>query len=76
MAFRRYGAFLRDGGLGILVGDGMLPHLGTERIIETYYSLPVLSLRARVDDQFIDTVAYNQDRGPVSVIATRIHKKF
>ncbi len=29
--------FLNAGGLGILVGDGMLPHPGPEQIIETYY---------------------------------------
>ena len=32
--------FLNDGGLGILVGDGMLPHPGLEQIIETYYAFP------------------------------------
>ena len=31
-------AFLNAGGLGILVGDGMLPHPGLEQIVETYYS--------------------------------------
>ena len=31
-------AFLNDGGLGILVGDGQLPHPGLEQIIEAYYS--------------------------------------
>ena len=35
-------AFLNAGGLGILVGDGMLPHPGNENIIETYYSFPVV----------------------------------
>ena len=34
-------AFLNDGGLGILIGDGMLPHPGPEQIIETYYSFPL-----------------------------------
>ena len=35
-------AFLNAGGLGILVGDGQLPNPGTEKILETYYSFPVL----------------------------------
>ena len=35
--------FLNDGGLGILVGDGMLPHPGPEQIIETYYAFPLLA---------------------------------
>ena len=34
--------YLNAGGLGILVGDGRLPHPGPEQIIETYYSLAVL----------------------------------
>ena len=41
-------AFLNAGGLGILVGDGKLPNPGTERIIETYYSLPVVVVAADV----------------------------
>src|SRR6202030_1651186 len=46
-------AFLNAGGLGILVGDGMLPHPGLEEIIETFYSLPVFSWRATFDYQLI-----------------------
>ena len=69
-------AFLNAGGLGILVGDGMLPHPGEEKIIETYYSFPVLSWRATIDYQAIWNPAYNTDRGPVSIIGTRLHKQF
>jgi high affinity Mn2+ porin len=69
-------AFLNDGGLGILVGDGMLPHPGPEQIIETYYSLPVSYLRLTLDYQFIVNPGYNTDRGPVSVFATRVHWQF
>ena len=35
---QRTPAFLNDGGLGILVGDGQLPNPGLEEIIEAYYS--------------------------------------
>jgi high affinity Mn2+ porin len=73
---RQHEDFLNAGGLGILVGDGILPHPGTERIIETYYSFPILSWRATVDYQFVNNPAYNQDRGPVSIIATRLHAQF
>jgi high affinity Mn2+ porin len=69
-------AFLNDGGLGILVGDGMLPHPGPEQIIETYYSLPVWYLRLTLDYQFIVNPAYNMDRGPVSVFGARAHWQF
>ena len=69
-------AFLNDGGLGILVGDGMLPHPGPEEIIETYYALPVLFFKLTLDYQFIVNPAYNEDRGPVSVVSARLHAQF
>ena len=68
--------FLNDGGLGILVGDGMLPHPGPEQIIETYYAFPLLASTATLDYQFIVNPAYNRDRGPVSVIGARMHLEF
>jgi high affinity Mn2+ porin len=69
-------AFLNDGGLGILVGDGMLPHPGPEQIIETYYSLPVSYFRLTLDYQFIVNPGYNRDRGPASVVGARLHAQF
>jgi high affinity Mn2+ porin len=69
-------AFLNAGGLGILVGDGMLPHYGAERIVEVYYSLPVYTWRTTFDYQFIDNPGYNRDRGPASVVAIRLHSQF
>jgi high affinity Mn2+ porin len=69
-------AFLNDGGLGILVGDGILPNPGLEKIIEMYYSLPFFSWRATFDYQFITNPGYNRDRGPVSVIGTRLRTQF
>ncbi len=69
-------AFLNAGGVGILVGDGQLPNYGTERIIETYYSLPVYSWRLTLDYQFIVNPGYNRDRGPVSAVAARVHAQF
>jgi high affinity Mn2+ porin len=68
--------FLNDGGLGILVGDGMLPHPGPEQIIETYYAFPVLASTVTFDYQFIVNPAYNRDRGPVSVLSARWHTEF
>jgi high affinity Mn2+ porin len=69
-------AFLNDGGLGILVGDGMLPHPGLEHIVETYYQLPVSFFKLTLDYQLIVNPAYNTDRGPVSVVAARMHAQF
>ncbi len=68
--------FFNAGGLGILVGDGMLPHPGPEQIIETYYQLPVSWFKLTLDYQFIVNPAYNRDRGPVSVIGARLHADF
>jgi high affinity Mn2+ porin len=69
-------AFFNDGGLGLLVGDGKLPNYSEEKIIEMYYSLPISSWRATFDYQFITNPAYNRDRGPVSVIGTRLRAQF
>ncbi len=70
-------AYLALGGLGILVGDGRLPHPGAEQIIETYYSLAALSWASiSLDYQWIRNPAYNTDRGPVSVFAVRVHAQF
>jgi len=70
-------AYLNAGGLGILVGDGRLPHPGPEQIIESYYSAAVLKFAyLSLDYQWIDHPAYNRDRGPVSVVAVRLHAQF
>lgn len=69
-------AFLNAGGLGILVGDGQLPNPGTEKILETYYSFPLLSAKVTLDYQLIVNPAYNRDRGPVSVLGFRVHTQY
>ena len=70
-------AFLNAGGLGVLVGDGQLPHPGLEQIFETYYSYALTpSTRLSFDYQFIANPAYNTDRGPVNVFSGRIHWQF
>ena len=68
--------FLNDGGLGILVGDGQLPHPGPEQIIEAYYLFPVYDWKATIDYQFVVNPAYNRDRGPVSIIGFRAETDF
>ncbi|MDU1666762.1 MAG: carbohydrate porin, partial [Bradyrhizobium sp.] len=69
-------AFLNADGLGILVGDGMLPHPGNEKIFETYYSFPVFAAKVTLDYQLIVNPAYNRDRGPVSVLGFRVHSQY
>ena len=68
--------FFNDGGLGILVGDGKLPHPGPEQIIEAYYKLPVSFWKLSLDYQFVVNPGYNEDRGPVSIVAARLHAEF
>lgn len=69
--------FFNAGGLGILIGDGMLPHPGLEQIIETYYSYAINpATRLTFDYQFVANPAYNTDRGPVNVFSSRVHWQF
>lgn len=69
--------YLNAGGLGILVGDGQLPHPGPEQILETYYSLGVVAqAHVSLDYQFVKNPAYNRDRGPVSIFAVRFHAQY
>jgi len=70
-------SYLALGGLGLLVGDGRLPHPGAEQIVETYYSVAALPWAVvSLDYQWIRNPAYNTDRGPVSVFALRVHLQF
>jgi high affinity Mn2+ porin len=70
-------AYLNLGGLGILVGDGKLPHPGPEEIFETYYSVAPWSwAHVTLDYQWAKNPAYNKDRGPVSIVAVRVHAQF
>jgi high affinity Mn2+ porin len=69
--FQRY---LAAGGLGVLVGDGQLPHPGHEHILETYYELAAVSaVHVTLDYQWAQNPGYNRDRGPVSIFAVRVH---
>ncbi len=69
--------YLDAGLLGILVGDGRLPHPAAERIAEAYYSLALGDWGTLTADyQHIRNPAYNADRGPASVFAVRLHAQF
>jgi len=74
---RAHQEYLAAGGLGILVGDGQLPHPGTESLLETYYALPIgRFVHLTLDYQFVTNPGYNRDRGPVSIFAVRLHGQF
>lgn len=69
--------YLAAGGLGILVGDGQLPHAGSERILETYYDVGVAKgAHVALDYQHIDNPGYDRDRGPANILAVRLHGQF
>jgi high affinity Mn2+ porin len=69
--------YLAAGGLGILIGDGRLPHPTSENILESYYDVGVWRFaHVTLDYQFVDDPAYNSDRGPVSIFALRLHAQF
>ncbi|MDI3259824.1 MAG: carbohydrate porin [Sinobacteraceae bacterium] len=66
--------YFAAGGLGILIGDGRLPHYGPEKIVEVYYAARTIGpLSLGLDYQYIVNPAYNRDRGPVSVFGLRLH---
>ena len=71
---KAYQTYLQAGGLGILIGDGRLPHPGAEAIYETYYSLGLpKGVKVSFDYQCVENPAYNRDRGPVSILGLRLH---
>jgi high affinity Mn2+ porin len=67
--------FLAAGGTGILAGDGRLNY-APEAIVETYYSLAFKLVTLSLDYQFVADPAFNQDRGPVSIFAVRVHAEY
>lgn len=69
-------AYFAAGGYSALIGDGQLPNPGAEKIMEVYYTLPISTWMLSFDYQFITNPAYNRDRGPVSIVATRLHAQF
>ena len=69
--------YLDAGGLGILVGDGRLPRPGAEQIVESYYRWATVQwAQLTLDYQYVINPAYNSERGPVSIVALRVHAQF
>ena len=70
-------SYFAAGGLGVLIGDGRLPHYATENVMEAYYNAQATKwLAATLDYQFIANPAYNAGRGPVSILGARLHATF
>ncbi|MGU3390855.1 carbohydrate porin [Sphingomonas sp. M1A8_2b] len=69
--------YLNAGGIGVLVGDGRLPHPGSEFIAEAYYDCQAArGVNVTLDYQLIANPAYNSDRGPANILAFRLHGAF
>ena len=69
--------YFANGGLGILIGDGRLPHYDLENGFETYYSAQITNwFWATADYQLIVNPAYNPDRGPANIFGLRLHAEF
>jgi high affinity Mn2+ porin len=68
--------YFEAGGLGILAGDGALSY-GVEKCVETYYKAQIWkNINGTVDYQFVLNPAYNEARGPVSILSLRLHWDF
>jgi high affinity Mn2+ porin len=69
-------AYFAAGGLGILIGDGKLNYRN-EKVLEAYYAYSLNKWATLTFDyQLITNPAYNADRGPVSIFASRFHAEF
>jgi high affinity Mn2+ porin len=69
-------AYLADGGLGFLLGDGALDY-GRETIVETFYTAHVWrGLFFGGDVQHINNPGMNRARGPFTVPGVRMHLEF
>jgi carbohydrate-selective porin OprB len=68
--------YLREGGLGFIIGDGNLDY-ARETIVEHYYNVHVWRGAFLAEDvQFIAHPGYNAARGPVWVFSLRGHLEF
>ncbi|MEP7279432.1 MAG: carbohydrate porin, partial [Bacteroidota bacterium] len=67
-------SYLKNGGYGFIIGDGKLRY-GTENIIEFFYSYYIVWMHLFIspDYQLIIHPAYNKERGPVNIVALRLH---
>lgn len=69
--------YFNDGGLGILIGDGKLPHYGPENVVEAYYNCQLFKgINFTLDYQLAADPAYNKDRGPINIFSARLRIKF
>jgi high affinity Mn2+ porin len=69
-------AYTAAGGYGFMLGDGRLTY-SAEKVLDAYYSLaPVEGVYLSVEAQRFWNLAFNRDRGPVTVVGARLHLEF
>ena len=69
-------AYLADGGVGFLLGDGNLDY-GSEQIVETYYRSQVGQfVQVSPDVQYVRNPGYNRDRGPATILSVRVNVRY
>ncbi len=70
---REHREYLSAGGSGFFLGDGQLNY-GTERILETFYSIGLRKYFAfSLGYQRVTNPGYNRDRGPANFFGFRVH---
>jgi len=68
--------YLAAGGSTFFLGDGALRYR-PEQVLELFYNLRLTAwLTLALDAQRINNPGYNADRGPVTLVATRLHAAF
>ena len=68
--------YLRLGGVDGFIGDGNIT-AAAEKVIDIFYSVNLLkAVWLTADYQHIANPAFNADRGPVNVLAGRVHAEF
>jgi high affinity Mn2+ porin len=68
--------YLAAGGVGFIVGDGRLNY-GWEQIAETYYDFQIRpGADLGLGLQGVNHPGYNRDRGPLALVAMRLHFEF
>ena len=69
-------AYLAAGGMSFFIGDGALRYR-PEQVVELFYSLQVApGITLSLNGQRITNPAYNADRGPARLLASRLHAEF
>lgn len=71
-----YRAYLAAGGYGFMLGDGRLNY-SAEKVLDVFYSFAAVeAVHVSLEIQRYWDLAFNRDRGPVTVVGGRFHVEF